>query len=151
MIEKVVWNTGIFSLIGDASGINVGRSQREMVRPMKHPLANADKTAMITERTLINEPSPDMAGLNRKYTITTRTALPSMMSGMIPGTAFITGDAAMINAVTGVMIASTMPHVSPAVSVASIRHRLTIGPVIYTLRVLKIWLAIHTARRASSR
>jgi len=101
-----------------------------MVRPMKHPFAvqasNADKTDLKFMIPL----SVFTAGLNKKFTTMTRTAFPIIMRGMIPGTAVITGEAAIINAVTGVMIARMIPHISPAAMTASMRHRLTIGPVI---------------------
>ena len=126
----MVWKIGIFSLKGLAAGMNVGRSQSEMVRPITHPFARHDKTAIIIERTPTRGFPSETAGLNRKWTMTARTALPSMISGMIPGTALITGEAAMKNAVTGVMTERMMPQVSPHVITANMMHRLTMGPVI---------------------
>ncbi len=142
--ENMVWKTGIFSLKGLASGIKVGRSQSDMVSPITQPFARQDKTAIMTERTFIKG-LLFMAGLNRKCTISTSTTFPIIISGMMPGTAFITGEAAIKKAVTGVMTAKIIPHMSPAVITVMMRQRLTMGPVIYTLSDLKNWLAIQIA------
>ena len=138
--ENIAWNTGSFSLNGDPCGINDGRSHNAMVSPITQPFARQERTAAATERTLIKGLPPETAGLKRKLTIKTNVTFPSIISGMIPGTADMTGEAAMIKAVTGVITAKTTPHSMPAVMTAVIRHRLTMGPVIYTLRLLKNWL-----------
>ena len=101
-----------------------------MVTPIRHPFTAQDNTAIKMGRMPKSALPPVMAGRKQKYAISTSEAFPSMISGMIPGTAVITGEEAMRNAVTGVITARISPHISPDVITANTMHRLMIGPVI---------------------
>ena len=74
--------------------------------------------------------------LSKRDTATARTQLPSIINGIISGTAFITGDAAIKYAVTGVITLRISPHGSPTKSTARTIHVLMIGPVMKILRFL---------------
>ena len=118
-----------------------------MVTPMKIPFARQHIRAATMDLALISGLLSDIAGLKKKSAMNTNTTFPSMMRGMIQGTALISGFPVIRNAVTGVIIDKISAQLKPAIMTHNIRHRLMIGPVIYTLKFLKNWLAMQIARR----
>jgi len=61
-----------------------------------------------------------------------------MINGIMPGTTIITGDAAIKYAVTGVITDKAIAHGRLTSETANKRHAFMIGPVIKTLKDLKI-------------
>jgi hypothetical protein len=114
---------------------------------MTIPFARQHISAATMDLALISGLLSDMAGLKKKSAMKTNTTLPSMIRGMIHGTALISGFPVIKKAVTGVIIDRISAQLNPAIMTHSIRHRLMIGPVIYTLKFLKNWLAMQIARR----
>ena len=121
--ENVICKPCSFSLF---FGRMIGSSNSEIVRPIKHPFAKADKTAVIIERAFISRLFFVIAGLKKKWTIKTKTIFPNIIKGIVSRIDF----GLIKKAVTGAIPAKMSPHIRPAVTTARIRHRLTIGPVI---------------------
>ncbi len=86
----------------------------------------------------------------KRATQIARIALPTIMQGIMIGIALMRGFPVMINAVIGVIIDRMIAHGRPAVRTHIIRHAFMMGPVMYTDRFLKNWLAMQIARRIAA-
>ena len=87
--------------------------------------------------------------LSKSQTKIARIQLPIIITGMIAGIAAIMGDAVIKNAVTGAITEIIIPLKSPTERTAMIIMVLTIGPVMYTDRFLKNWLAMQRASKSA--
>ncbi len=86
-----------------------GSSHKDMVSPMTSPLIKEQRIARTIDRREKTFPCGLITGLKKICVDKARAIFPNNMKGMITGTACMTGEAAMKNAVTGVIIAKMIP------------------------------------------
>lgn len=118
---------------------NIGR----MIRTIRIPMTAALSTEPAARPMGSFRRKPDLFW--KYHTQRARTAFPAMMAGNIRGMAAMIGEPEMKNAVMGATMLMKSPLHKLTASTAIMMVVFTIGPVTYTDRFLKNWLAMQTA------